>query len=116
MSGRSSSISVMDASPANSASVFVAKPSSSETELLSGSRGRLACEALLPLCLWKKFPLRGLDRWGAGQCVPHSVLRRRVPRAFELCTTEIGPCLGKTLGPPSGVLGAEPGWRATTLL
>src|SRR4051794_9827690 len=73
-------------------------------------------EALLPLCLWKRFPLRGLDRAGQGKYGPQSVLRRRLPRAVSLCSTEIGMRLGKTLGPPRRVFGAGAGWGATTLV
>src|SRR5215211_3238875 len=75
----------------------------------------MPCKALLPLCLWKKFPLRGLDRGGPGKSCPQSVLRRRLPRAVSLCSTEIDVCIGKTLERPGGLLGVGMGKRPDTL-
>src|SRR3954453_19086072 len=71
--------------------------------------------SLLPLCLWKKISTSRFRPREAGQYGPQSVLRRRLPCAVSLCSTEIGPCLGKTLGRPGRVLGVVRENGSTTL-
>src|SRR4051794_39631229 len=108
----------MDASPASSASVFVAKPSSSETKLANPFRCLMQRRGLLPSYVGVEtfFHCRGLNRSGPG----NKVLNRCSAGgcalcACLLCSTESACCLGKTLGGPGRLLGAGAGKRASIL-
>src|SRR3954453_12603189 len=71
--------------------------------------------SLLPLCLWKKISTSRFRPREAGQYGPQSVLRRRLPCAVSLCSTEIGPLPWQNLGGPGRVLGVVRENGSTTL-